>query len=161
VDAVAAFAGGLGNPIPTWDDTPEHWRAVLDVNLTATFLTVKCFLPGMRERRRGAIVTMASSAARLPSPASAAYAAAKAGIMMFTRHFANELGGQGVRVNCIAPAAVRTERMEAAMTAEQLPRLAARPFACELVAPVVRPSPSGAGFETSHGPADEAPAGRW
>jgi 3-oxoacyl-[acyl-carrier protein] reductase len=89
VDAVAAFAGGLGNPIPTWDDTSEHYRAVLDVNLTATFLTVKCFLPEMRERRRGAIVTMTSSAARLPSPASAAYAAAKAGIMMFTRHISS------------------------------------------------------------------------
>jgi NAD(P)-dependent dehydrogenase (short-subunit alcohol dehydrogenase family) len=80
-------------------------------------------------------VTMASSAARLPSPASAAYAAAKAGIMMFTRHIANELGGQGVRINCIAPAAIRTERMEAAMTAEQLTRLAARPFACEVTSP--------------------------
>ncbi len=61
-------------------------------------------------------MTMASSAARLPSPVSAVYAAAKAGIMMFTRHIANELGGQGVRINCIAPAPIRTERMEAAMT---------------------------------------------
>ena len=91
--------------------------------------SVKCFLPGMRELRRGAIVTMASSAARLPSPASAAYAAAKAGIMMFTCHIANELGGQGVRINCIAPAAIQTERMEAAMTAEQLTQLEVRPFA--------------------------------
>ncbi|MFD4654519.1 SDR family NAD(P)-dependent oxidoreductase [Kitasatospora sp. NPDC058444] len=116
VDVLAAFAGGDGYPVPTVRETEEHWRAVLDGNLTATFLTVQAFLPGLLERGSGSIVTMASTAGRLPSGASAAYATAKAGVLMFTRHLALEVAGEGVRVNAIAPGAVRTER-----TAERMP----------------------------------------
>jgi 3-oxoacyl-[acyl-carrier protein] reductase len=109
-----AFAGGHGHPIvglvPTEQATEEEWRFVTDANLTATFLTVRSILPGMIERCRGAIVTMASTAGRLPSRSSAAYAAAKAGVVMFSRHVANEVGKHGVRVNCLAPGAILTER---------------------------------------------------
>ncbi|MER7582006.1 SDR family NAD(P)-dependent oxidoreductase [Kitasatospora sp. NPDC097691] len=118
VDVLAAFAGGDGYPVPTVRETEEHWRAVVDGNLTATFLTVRAFLPGFSARRGGSIVTMASTAGRLPSGASAAYAAAKAGVLMFTRHLALEVAGEGVRVNAIAPGAVRTERTAAQMPLE-------------------------------------------
>src|SRR5215217_4654909 len=91
VDVLAAFAGGQGYPTPTEQMVEEQWRSVIDSDLTATFLTVRSFLPGMIERGGGSIVTMASSAARLPSQASAAYAAAKAGVVMFSRHVANEV----------------------------------------------------------------------
>lgn len=111
VEVLVAFAGGQGSPTPTEQITEEQWRSVVDANLTGTFLTVKSFLPGIIERRGGSIVTMASSAGRLPSGASAPYAAAKAGVIMFSRHVANEVGGHGVRVNCLAPAAVLTERV--------------------------------------------------
>jgi 3-oxoacyl-[acyl-carrier protein] reductase len=90
----------------------EQWRSVIDSDLTATFLTVRSFLPGMIECGRGSIVTMASSAARLPSQASAAYAAAKAGVVMFSKHVAKEVGQHGVRVNCLAPSSVLTERVK-------------------------------------------------
>ena len=90
----------------------------MDGSLTATFLTLKSFLPGMIQRGRGAIVTMASSAARLPSQASAAYAAAKAGVVMFSKHVANEVGQHGVRVNCLAPSSVLTERVKRLMPEE-------------------------------------------
>jgi 3-oxoacyl-[acyl-carrier protein] reductase len=110
VDLLAAFVGGGGEPVPTVDIGEEDWRRLLDVNLTATFLTVRSFLPGMIARRRGAVVTMASTAGRQPGGASAAYAAAKAGVVMFTRHVANEVGPHGVRVNCVAPSIVLTER---------------------------------------------------
>jgi 3-oxoacyl-[acyl-carrier protein] reductase len=123
-DLLLAFAGGNGDPAVTWETTAERWRAVVEANLTATFLTLKEFLPGMVARRRGAVVTMASSAARLPSQASAAYAAAKAGVVMLTRHLAAEVGPHGVRVNCVAPSAVRTDRL-AAMPADQLARIGA------------------------------------
>jgi 3-oxoacyl-[acyl-carrier protein] reductase len=112
VDMLAAFAGA-GAPTPTLDLTEESWRATIDTNLTSTFLTIKTVLPGMIERGRGAIVTMSSSAGRLPSLASVAYAAAKAGVVMLTRHLANELGKHHVRVNCIAPGAILTERNRA------------------------------------------------
>jgi 3-oxoacyl-[acyl-carrier protein] reductase len=114
-DILVAFAGA-GSPISILDLTLEQWQSIVDTNLTATFLTVQTFLPGMVERGSGAIVTMSSSAGRLPSRASAAYAAAKAGIVMFTRHVANEVAPHGVRANCVAPDAILTER-----NAERIP----------------------------------------
>jgi 3-oxoacyl-[acyl-carrier protein] reductase len=89
----------------------EKWRAVVDANLTATFLTVKAFAPAMMERHSGVIVTMASSAGRLPGLASPPYAASKAGIIMLTGHLAKELAPQGIRMNCVAPSAIMNDRL--------------------------------------------------
>ena len=82
VDVLVANAGGNQvMPGPLEDISPEDWRATVDGNLTATFLTVKSFLPGMKDRRAGAIITMSSAAARRPSAHSPVpYTAAKAGI---------------------------------------------------------------------------------
>jgi 3-oxoacyl-[acyl-carrier protein] reductase len=124
VDVLVAYAGGYGDPKPTVEITEEWWRHALDVNLTGKFLTVKTFLPGMIARQRGAIVLMSSSAGRLPSQASAAYAAAEAGVCMLAKHLDNEVGRHGVRVNCVAPSAIRNERMQKNMTPEQQEQLA-------------------------------------
>src|SRR3569833_2797870 len=68
VDVLCAFAGGgIARPGPTAGMSEDEWRSVIDGNLTATFLTLKAFLPGMQRRRTGSIVTMSSSAGRLPS----------------------------------------------------------------------------------------------
>ena len=99
---------GNGRPEPSVDVPIEHWRAVQDINLSATFLVLKAFLPAMIAARKGSIVTMASSAARHAGQSSAAYAAAKAGVVALTRHLANELGPSGVRLNCLAPSAIET-----------------------------------------------------
>jgi 3-oxoacyl-[acyl-carrier protein] reductase len=123
-DIVMAFAGGNGMPVPTALETPEHWRQVLDGDLTATYLTIAAFLPDLVDRK-GSVVTMASSAARQATGASAAYAAAKAGVIGLTRHLAGELGSQGVRVNCLAPATVENERMRTHMSDDARRRLAA------------------------------------
>ena len=96
---------------------------MIESDLTATFLTVSAFLPAMLARGTGSIVTMSSAAARQPARSNAAYAAAKAGVIAFTRHLANEVGRQGVRVNCLAPSAIETERMRAAMTEQQIQQL--------------------------------------
>jgi 3-oxoacyl-[acyl-carrier protein] reductase len=119
VDIVAAFAGGNGMPVPTEQETPEHWREVVDADLTSMFVTVRAFLPQLAERRRGVIVTMSSAAARQAAQSSAAYAAAKAGVIAFTRHVAGEFAGRGIRANCVAPSAVENDRMRTWMTAEQ------------------------------------------
>ena len=111
VDILVAFAGAGGEPIPFPQLTEERWRAVVDSNLTATFLTIKTFAPSMIERRSGAIVTMSSSAGRVPGLASPPYAASKAGIAMLTGHLAREFGPHGVRVNCIAPSAIMNDRL--------------------------------------------------
>lgn len=115
VDLLVASAGGNGNPIATVEISAEQWRSVLDTNLTSAFLTVKSVLPGMIDRKRGSILTMASAAGRLPSQASACYAAAKAAVVMFTRHIANEVGHHGIRANCLAPSAILTERVQERM----------------------------------------------
>ena len=126
VEVVAAFAGeGRARPGPVAQTTEEEWHSTVDANLTATFLTLKSFLPGMIERRGGSIVTMASSAARILTAAPAPYAAAKAGVIMLTRQVASEVGPQGVRVNCLAPHTVLVERTRRFMPEEQQRQLAA------------------------------------
>ena len=120
VDVVAAFAGGNGFPEPTIGMSPETWRRALDGDLTATFLTIQAFLPGMAATGRGSVITMASAAGRQPARANVGYAVAKAGVVMLTRHLAVELGPLGIRVNSIAPSATRNEKMTAAMSPEQI-----------------------------------------
>jgi 3-oxoacyl-[acyl-carrier protein] reductase len=119
-DILVAFAGGFASFSPVHETSEEEWNAVVESNLTATFLTIKSFLPGMIARRRGAIVTMASNAGRfLDMKLTASYAAAKAGIVMLTRHVAMEVGHHGVRVNCVAPATVRSERVDRIMSPQR------------------------------------------
>jgi len=87
--------------------------------LSATFLTIKSVLPGMKERRSGCIVTMSSAAARRPHPGSpVAYAAAKAGIELLTQDVAMQAGPFGVRANCIAPETILTENNRDLIPAE-------------------------------------------
>lgn len=119
VDIVAAFAGGNGAPVATAQEDGAHWRSVLEGDLTATFLTVSAFLPTMIDARHGVIITMSSAAARQPAQSSAAYAAAKAGVIAFSRHLASEVAEQGIRVNCLAPAAVENDKMRQNLPADR------------------------------------------
>jgi 3-oxoacyl-[acyl-carrier protein] reductase len=111
VDILAVFAGGNGMPVPTEAETGTHWREVIESDLTSTFLTVSTFLPGMITRRSGVIITMSSAAGRQAAQSAAAYAAAKAGVVAFSRHLAGEHARDGIRVNCIAPSAIENDRM--------------------------------------------------
>ncbi len=112
IDILVANAGGTTvRPGPLEDISEAEWRRSVDANLTATFLTLKAFLPGMRQRHRGTIITMSSAAARRPTPQSPlAYAAAKAGIEVLTKELAAQAGPDGIRVNCLAPETILTER---------------------------------------------------
>lgn len=111
VDVLVANAGSTGSrPAPIEDITEESWRADIERNLTATFLTVKTFLPGMKQRRSGNIITMSSAAGRKPSERTiVAYAAAKAGVQLFTQDLAAQVGPSGIRANCLAPETILTE----------------------------------------------------
>ncbi|MBO0754628.1 MAG: SDR family oxidoreductase, partial [Bradyrhizobiaceae bacterium] len=92
----------------------DDWRAAIDGNLTATFLTIKSILPGMKDRRAGSIITVSSAAARRAHPGSPVpYAAAKAGIEILTQDLAAQVGPFGIRANCIAPETILTDRNKA------------------------------------------------
>jgi 3-oxoacyl-[acyl-carrier protein] reductase len=112
IDVLVANAGGsFSPPGPIEETSEEGWRATVDGNLTATFLTIKSVLPGMKERRAGRIITLSSSAGRRAHPRSPIpYAAAKAGIELMTQDIAAQAGPYDVRVNCIAPETILTER---------------------------------------------------
>jgi len=108
---VANAAGGRVMPGPLEEISEEAWHSSVDGSLTATFLTIKSFLPGMKKRGAGSILTISSAAARRPHPQSPVpYAAAKAGIEILTQHLATQVGPNGIRVNCIAPETILTER---------------------------------------------------
>ena len=120
-----AFAGGFGARTPLLETQLDEWNAIVESNLTSTFLTLREFAPGMAERGAGSIVTMASNAARfLDIQLTASYAAAKAGIMMLSRHAALELGPKGVRVNILAPATILSERVKRNMPEDRLESIA-------------------------------------
>lgn len=112
VDVLVANAGGNPTaPAPLEDLSVEGWRAAIDLNLTGTFLTLKAFLPGMKQRGGGVIVTIGSTAGRRAHERSPVpYAAAKAGIALLTQDLAAQAGPYGIRANCLAPETILTER---------------------------------------------------
>jgi 3-oxoacyl-[acyl-carrier protein] reductase len=126
VDILVANAGGNFTPPAPLEEIPEDgWRATVDGNLLATFLTLKSFLPGMKERRRGCVITISSAAGRRADPRSPIpYAAAKAGIALLTQQVAAQAGPFGIRVNCIAPETILTERNSERIPAGQQATLA-------------------------------------
>lgn len=89
--------------------TDEEWNEVLDTNLRGVFNVCRAVARGMLKRRSGAIVTMTSVVGLHGNPGQTNYAAAKAGIIGFTKSLAKELGSRGVRVNAVAPGYITTE----------------------------------------------------
>jgi NAD(P)-dependent dehydrogenase (short-subunit alcohol dehydrogenase family) len=107
IDCVFNCAGYV-RFVPLHELTLEEWNRMLAVHLTGTFLVCKAALPIMRTTGGGAIVNMASASAQLARPHLAAYAAAKGGIVSFSRQLALDAHDYGVRVNTIAPGSVGT-----------------------------------------------------
>lgn len=106
IDVLVNNAGGLIARKTIAEMDLAHWQAVMDLNLTSTFLMVKACLPHMT---RGAIVNMASQAGRDGGgPGAIAYATAKGAIMTMTRGLAKELGPQ-IRVNALCPGMIDTD----------------------------------------------------
>jgi NAD(P)-dependent dehydrogenase (short-subunit alcohol dehydrogenase family) len=107
--------------------TLAEWHRVITFNLDGTFLFCNAVVPVMKGQRAGKIVNISSIAGRgLSASSSSAYAAAKGGIIAFTRKLSLEVGSFGITVNAIAPSLTLTERLRVRRTPEQLAAEAAR-----------------------------------
>ena len=109
---------GVAHSAPVAKTRLEDWNRVLAVNATGTFLCTRAFISGMLERKRGAIVNVASVAGLMGGRYIAAYAAAKHAVIGLTQSVAAELEGTGVTCNAVCPAFVDTE-----MTQESVERV--------------------------------------
>lgn len=91
------------------DLTLDEWHRMLAINLDSVFLMCKRFVPGMRERKWGRVINMASNSFGQVAPGLTHYIASKGGVIGFTRALASELGAEGITVNAIGPGFTRTE----------------------------------------------------
>jgi 2-dehydro-3-deoxy-L-rhamnonate dehydrogenase (NAD+) len=109
VDILVNNAGVAGMNKTTWDYPVEEWRRVVEINLTGPFLCSRAIIPGMIARKYGRIVNIASVAGKEGNPNASAYSASKAGLIALTKSTAKELTPSNVLVNCITPAAAKTD----------------------------------------------------
>lgn len=112
IDILINNAGITGGNAPTWELDPSVWRRVLDVNLVAPFLTCRSVVPVMLRGGYGRIVNIASIAGKEGNPNASHYSASKAGLIGLTKSLAKELAPRDILVNCVTPAAARTEIFE-------------------------------------------------
>jgi NAD(P)-dependent dehydrogenase (short-subunit alcohol dehydrogenase family) len=126
VDVLVNNAGGFAVIRATEDIAEDEWEAIMASNLTSVFLFSKAVLPIMKRQRYGRIVNLASVVGRAGAVrVTSHYAAAKAGVIGFTRHLALEVGADGITVNAVAPGTTATERVLKARTQEETARVAA------------------------------------
>jgi 3-oxoacyl-[acyl-carrier protein] reductase len=109
LDILVASAGITGPNVPVADYPVDAWRKVIDVDLTGVFLCNRAVVPGMTQRNYGRIVNIASVAGKEGNPNAAAYSAAKAAVMALTKSLGKELAATNIRVNCVTPAAIKTD----------------------------------------------------
>ena len=95
---------------PLLETGEEEWDRVINTNLKGCYLCTQRAAHNMKERHCGAIVNIGSGCNKVPFPNLSGYTASKGGIEMFTKSAAMELGPYGIRVNCVAPGAIETER---------------------------------------------------
>jgi NAD(P)-dependent dehydrogenase (short-subunit alcohol dehydrogenase family) len=108
IDVLVNDAGYLGYGLFEQVDG-DAWRYILDVNLIGTMEVTRQLLPHLRRSSRGRIVNMGSLAGKEGLPKMAAYSAASAGVIAFTKALAKELADTAVRVNCVAPGPIATD----------------------------------------------------
>jgi 2-dehydro-3-deoxy-L-rhamnonate dehydrogenase (NAD+) len=109
VDILVASAGITGPNKTVVDYGVDEWKQVIDVNLVGLFLCNRAVVPGMVARKWGRIVNIASIAGKEGNPNASAYSASKAGVIGLTKSLGKELATTGVLVNCVCPAAIRTD----------------------------------------------------
>lgn len=121
VDILVNNAGSLLERLPLPKLTLERWNAVMDLNLTSAVLCTQRVSASMVERKTGAIINVGSIAGHNGGgPGAGPYAAAKGGLMIYTKSLAKELAPHGVRVNCVSPGVIDTPFHEVFSTPEMM-----------------------------------------
>jgi len=124
LDVAFNNAGIEQPPAPLVDISEDEWSRLLDIDLRSAFLCMKYEIPAMLEHGGGSIVNTASLAGLMAVPTLAAYIASKHGVVGLTRAAAVEVANDGIRVNCVCPAAIRTAMMDVLPEERQLELLA-------------------------------------
>jgi len=123
-EALAALKGldvlvnnaGIAGPTGKVDEiAPEEWDRCLAIDITGQFNCTRLAVPHLRKSKNASIVNLSSAAGRLGFPLRTPYAAAKWGVVGFTKSLAAELGPDGIRVNAIQPGIVKGERIDRVM----------------------------------------------
>lgn len=125
VDILVNNAGIGGKAAPLWEQTDEDWRRIIDINILGVVYCTRAVIPGMRERKYGRVVNIASIAGKEGNPNMTAYSATKAAVIGFTKSAAKEVATEGICINCVTPAVIRTKILEQ-LTPEQVDYMTAR-----------------------------------
>ena len=112
IDVLINNAGIAGPSMPVVEYPVDEWKRVIDIDLNGPFLCCRAVVPHMVKAKYGRIVNIASIAGKEGNPNAAAYAAAKGGLIAFTKALGKELAQTGVLVNCVTPAAAQTAILE-------------------------------------------------
>ena len=127
VDVLVNNAGiVLARTVP--DTTLDEWDRLLDVNLKGVFLCSRAVIPVMRQQSRGVIVNVASEQGLVGTATNAAYTATKGGVIQLTKSMAIDHGGEGIRINCVAPGPVKTPMIDAFLASVEDPQEELRGF---------------------------------
>ncbi len=119
IDILIASAGITGPNAPVADYPVDAWNRVIEVNLNGVFYCNRAVVPSMQKTGYGRIVNIASIAGKEGNPNASAYSASKAAVIALTKSLGKELAATEIRVNCVAPAAVRTPLFDQ-MTPQQI-----------------------------------------
>ena len=119
IDVWVNNAGIAGRAAPLWEQTDEDWARLIAVNMTGLFYCCRAVIPIMRKRNYGRIVNIASIAGKEGNPNMTGYSATKAAVIAFTKSLAKEVAQEGICVNSVAPAVVRTRILDQ-LTEEQI-----------------------------------------
>ena len=109
IDILICNAGISGPNEKLWDYPPEAWQKIIDVNLTGVFNCLSAVTPLMIEKNYGRIVNVSSVAGKEGNPGAGPYSASKAGVIALTKSLGKELAEFDIAVNCITPAAAKTQ----------------------------------------------------
>lgn len=112
IDILVNNAGLAGKAAPIWEQTDADWHKVMAVNINGAFYLCRAVIPHMRSRGYGRIVNIASVAGKEGNPNMVAYSASKAALIGLTKSMAKEVAIDGICINAVSPAVIRTKILE-------------------------------------------------